>query len=637
MKQLIKYSDYLICILIFIIYQFTLAPSVVQIDSGELAAIQATFGIAHPSGYPLFTILGYLFSLIPLPISKILALNILTSIYVTAAAFFIIRTIKSLILNFEIFQTEKKSNKKKQKSENRVILFKLDNISATIIAVITGLIIPFSKTFWFQSTSVEVYSLHLLLLSLNIYFIVKILFQKEVKLTNWLIIAVLLALGFGNHLTTFLLLPGLAYVYFSKEKFSMSSIKQIGKMLLLFFPILVLLYLVLYFRALQNPEINWGNPIDFERFWRHFTGKQYLVWMFSSIDAAKSQLAYFFSNLPSEFAYVNFIIGLIGVYAGFKYAKKVSIFIAICFIFTVLYSINYNINDIDSYFLLSFISFGIFIVYGVLFLIYKLKIHLSSKANFYYTGLIILPLLQIFMHFSSVDQSKMYMYSDYTKTLLNGVDKNGVVLSYQWDYFISESYYFQKVENFRNDIKIIDKELLRRSWYYNQMEKNYPEIIKDMKAEITGFLDALKPFERSENFDPSKLEFFYQAIMRKIITDNYSNHSIYIGPEFLDNEIQKKEFVLPEGYSLVPVGLLYKVTKGSNYVPAPDMSVNIRFPETEDKYSVLIKNIVYISMTNRAMYEITFNNIDKAKKIAANIIKLFPERGLRQNLAQAML
>ena len=203
MKLLTKYSDYLICFFIFVIYQFTMAPSVVQIDSGELAAVQVTFGIGHPSGYPLFTVLGYLFSLIPLPFTKILALNILTSLYVTAASFFLIRTIKLLIENFVIYKIEKITNKKKQKIESQSVLFKLDNFSTSLLAGIIGLIVPFSKTFWFQSTSVEVYSLHLLLLSLNIFFIVKILFQKEIQLINWLLIAVLLALGFGNHLTTF--------------------------------------------------------------------------------------------------------------------------------------------------------------------------------------------------------------------------------------------------------------------------------------------------------------------------------------------------------------------------------------------------------------------------------------------------
>ena len=68
MEFIKKYYYILTGFAVFIIYLFTLAPSVVQIDSGELATVQATLGIAHPTGYPLFTMIGYLFSLIPLPI-----------------------------------------------------------------------------------------------------------------------------------------------------------------------------------------------------------------------------------------------------------------------------------------------------------------------------------------------------------------------------------------------------------------------------------------------------------------------------------------------------------------------------------------------------------------------------------------
>ena len=53
-----KYLALFISAAAFIIYLFTLAPSVVQIDSGELAALQITLGIAHPTGYPLFTIIA---------------------------------------------------------------------------------------------------------------------------------------------------------------------------------------------------------------------------------------------------------------------------------------------------------------------------------------------------------------------------------------------------------------------------------------------------------------------------------------------------------------------------------------------------------------------------------------------------
>src|SRR5690606_41831370 len=71
MNILKKYYYILTGFFVFIIYLTTLAPTVVKIDSGELAAVQSTLGIAHPTGYPLFTIIGYIFSLIPLPFSHI--------------------------------------------------------------------------------------------------------------------------------------------------------------------------------------------------------------------------------------------------------------------------------------------------------------------------------------------------------------------------------------------------------------------------------------------------------------------------------------------------------------------------------------------------------------------------------------
>jgi hypothetical protein len=48
------------------LYVYTLAPTLLPADSGEFQLVSATLGIAHPPGYPLYTLLGRLFTLIPL-------------------------------------------------------------------------------------------------------------------------------------------------------------------------------------------------------------------------------------------------------------------------------------------------------------------------------------------------------------------------------------------------------------------------------------------------------------------------------------------------------------------------------------------------------------------------------------------
>src|SRR5215207_7572765 len=47
-------------------YLLTLSPTVNFLDSGELITVGATGGIAHPPGYPLYTILGSAFIHLPL-------------------------------------------------------------------------------------------------------------------------------------------------------------------------------------------------------------------------------------------------------------------------------------------------------------------------------------------------------------------------------------------------------------------------------------------------------------------------------------------------------------------------------------------------------------------------------------------
>ena len=79
-------------LLVGIIYTVTLAPSVIQIDSGELAAVQTTLGIAHPTGYPLFALFGHLVSKIPLGISKIIQLNYLAAAWCVIAVILFHRT-----------------------------------------------------------------------------------------------------------------------------------------------------------------------------------------------------------------------------------------------------------------------------------------------------------------------------------------------------------------------------------------------------------------------------------------------------------------------------------------------------------------------------------------------------------------
>ncbi len=632
-----KYYYLLTAFLVFVIYLFTLAPSVVQIDSGELATVQITLGIAHPTGYPLFTIIGFLFSLIPLPFTKIFQMNLLAAFYCSTSVGVFVYTVKLVLDNLRLFipkenvkKDKTKKLKKKDKSKKKTITTNNNAIPDSIkylSAVFGGLILAFSKTFWFQSTSVEVYSLHLLLITLIILFLLKafIIVNDNDKIFPWIIFALFLALGFTNHMTTLLILPGVAYLYFLRYGLNQSSIKRVGLMILFFIPVLVIIYSYLPIRASQSPLLNWGNPIDLERILRHISGKQYQVWLFSSTAAAKKQFIYFVETLPVEFS-ISLIIAAIGLFAAFIKAKRFFIFLIITFLFTMLYSINYDIHDIDSYFLLAYISIAFFAVFGALKL-YELTG--KNRNVFILPGLLLVTLIiQFYSNFDKVNQHGIYTFEDYTKAVVGSVTEDAIIFSYQWDYFISSSYYYQNVEDYRKDVAVIDKELLRRSWYYNQLANAFPGLFGGVQNDVNQFLTALVPFERSEDFDAQKLETYFRNIMTGLVETNIDEKDFYVAPEIFEGEMQRGEFVLPEGYNLVPDLFLFKVVKGNQYDPAPDFNFKIRFPEKRNYYINMIENFVGTMLSRRALYELKFAKNERAKYYVQKIIENLPNFNL---------
>jgi len=642
-------------IIVFILYLSTMAPTVTQLDAGELATAQTLLGIAHPTGYPLFTMLGHLFLLLPLPFSIIYRANLLAAFYTAGSASVFIYTVKLVIDNIDLFKSKKtdKENKRKRKTpptptkggirtpfpSGRVgdgLFF--PELVKYLSALFGGLFLAFSKTFWVQSTSVEVYSLHLFLISVVMYTLL-LAFTKSnnaetPKHYYWYFLAIALALGFSNHMTTLLILPAVAYLYFVTFGFKVSSFKRIALMLLIFFPLLISIYAYLPLRAGQSPLLNWGNPIDLERILRHISGKQYQVWLFSSTAAAKKQLAYFVENFPSEFN-IGLILAFIGFFTAFIQGKKFFLFTLITFLSTVLYSINYDINDIDAYFLLAYIAVAFLISFGVLQIFILLKDrHLGYSLPI--PLLIIFLLIQSYITFGKVDQHDVYLFEDYPKAALQSCKKDALIISYQWDFLISPAYYIQKVEKFRPDVHIIDKELLRRSWYFNQLNNNHPQIITGVSATIDQFKEALVPFEREGQFDPVLLEKLYQALLKGLIETNIDKREVYLGAELVMNEMQKGEFKLPEGYTLVPDLFFFKVVKTNKYVPADDPVFHLRFPKQQNYYVNFVADMTGSMLVRRALYEMQFDNRARAKVYIKKLKEELPDFAIPAGLAEVI-
>ncbi len=636
MKRLNDLLPYLLtAALTLIIYLLTLAPDVIQIDAGELAAVQATAGIAHPTGYPSFTVIGYLFSKLPIFSTVIYRLNFLALLFCLIGVLISLRMYMQLAHGFTMqgirsaSSREKTKKKQKQAHSNAPAAAPPESFSSLtviIASVVATLFLAFSKTFWFQSTSVEVYSLHILYLSILLFLLVKarMVFESGGKNDKyWYVFAIALAFAFSNHLTTLLILPGTAYLFFTERKFSKKSFLFLTKMIGIFLPVLLAWYAYLPLRSSASPVLNWGNPQDWEYLMRHISGKQYQVWIFSSFDSAGKQFTYFINNLSAEYT-IGFIPVVAGLYVTYRYNKNRFFFFLINIVATVLYAINYDISDIDSYFLLAYISMGAFGVFGAGYLI-----HLAGKKNLHTglaaTGLALAIILHIGITFLKNDQSNTLVFRNYTRAVLETAEKEAIILSYQWDYFISASYYYQFVEGVRKDVAIVDKELLRRSWYYNQLETAYPWVMQPISTESQLFQRLVQPFERSEPYDPAPLERSFRSVITQMIEKHYREPPVYLAPEMIDNELQRGELELPanDSLTLVPMLFSYKVTDGKAYVPAPDPDFSLGEVNLSDRYQSFIFRLSASVLLNRIRYELDHNMTERAKVYADKLKKDF--------------
>src|SRR3970040_1280849 len=66
----------------FSLYLMTMCRSVSFIDAGELAAVACVMGIAHPTGYPLFTLTAHLAHWFSFGGNQIVVLNVFSALVV---------------------------------------------------------------------------------------------------------------------------------------------------------------------------------------------------------------------------------------------------------------------------------------------------------------------------------------------------------------------------------------------------------------------------------------------------------------------------------------------------------------------------------------------------------------------------
>ncbi len=593
-----KYRDHvaaaILWLVIFFVYLRTIAVTVGFIDSGELATVPYILGIAHPTGYPLWTLVTHIFSHLPIASEEIVRLNIFCALATSSAA---VLLYYAMLL---LFRTGIKSP---------------DPYHSVMPASFTALVLAFSQTYWDQATSIEVYAFHLFLLSATLLIFLRAVFsyleEQAIDQHKWFLFAYVLGLSFTNHLTTILLAPAFIFLYFSAFRLSKEGIRLLC---ILAIPFVLGLSVYVYFpiRTVQQPVLNWGYPATIERILWHVSGKQYRIWMFSSSAAAAKQWNRFVNAAPVEFYYLPLLFSLFGAWKLLLNHRRIFAFVFLLLAGCIAYTINYDINDIDSYFLLAYVALAMFAGFGALeaWMMFKKSWGKAAVAAVFFA----VVAAELSGNWSEADASSNYLVEDYATTLLSNVKPKAIIISYQWDDFVSASYYFQYIKHVREDVTVIDKELLRRSWYYLQMEKDHPVLYEKSKREIAAFLEELYKFEHDTPYDPAVIEARYNRMI-----DSFIDHNIDSVPVYVTGEIESH---LAAHYRRVPEGLAYRLYGDSIYHPLEFPAFAYRPYRKRDMYTQQIQATYARMLTQRALYEQSFGKPDLADRYAAKAYEI---------------
>jgi transmembrane protein TMEM260 (protein O-mannosyltransferase) len=614
-----------IFLIAFVTFLLTLTPTVDFIDSGELAAVCSTLGIAHPTGYPLFTLIGHLFSRIPVAETVIGRLNVMSALFAALGAGLFTVLVKQILGIMAAVGSEKRGKKRRDRRpesgrDKNGREFLLSEKLQWMAAAAAGLLLCWTAIFWEAGSTLEVYSLHALFTVLLLSLAVRYASEKEPKreLRLGLIFFFVLGLSLANHLTTGLLFPAFLLLFLVKY---ISQRTSFSRIVLVMLPALIgiAFYLYLPIRAAGRPLIMWGEPTTLASIWDNLTVADFSSRLFSHQSEGETLLD-FFLRFPGRVGYLPVPLVIWGIALLYRKSKSYFFFILAAFIPAILYAATYNVGDNIFYFNPAYISlliFGGVGVYGLFQYIWR-RIHLLWPALLL---IVVIPLPELILNYPRVDKKNNYFVEDYIHNIFSPIEPNAILFALDCQIIIHPLYYYQTVERFREDVLVLPNHGLQKGWFANRLHDHYPEIYRRSAREIEDYRAYLN---RGASADPRVLDKKYYTMLFSIISHN-PDRPIYITSEF--NPVQNPYF--HPGYYRIPEGLCWRLYR-EGQLPA-------EFPYREFSYRELtyphkdadaVRHAYMYMLNERGKYEASRGNYETALRWIDQALRVYPEEEL---------
>jgi len=427
-----RYIPYLLGITLFSIYLYTTSPTVYLGDSGELTAAAFSLGIPHNSGYPLYSMLGKLFCLIPL--GNIGFRMNLMSIFFSVLTVVLVYT----------------------------IIFRL---TASILAsLVASALLAFTSLFWFQTVSAEVYPLHAFFVTLMIRVLLWWDEKREFRILALFVF--ITGLSFGNHMQTVMLAPAVLFFIISGDRKSIFLVKHFSVLTTLFL-LALSLYIYLPIRTHAGAAIHWGDPDTLNRFWAHVSAQSHRgAYVFSTgLQGYIERSSEYLKLLWSQWG----IVWAISIWGWLNLSSfRLRLFFVLVVIFDFIYTVFLNTISLEI------TPFGLqtLLVLAILFGVGLKSIFLwldQQKRVGVYTqravevGCVAIPIFAFLLNMALCNQSANYTAYEHGVNIFRTVESGSTILL-EDDNNVFPALYGRITENMGEGVTLFDRYNLFFKW-----------------------------------------------------------------------------------------------------------------------------------------------------------------------------
>jgi hypothetical protein len=446
------------------LYVFTLAPTVVGGDSGELIAAAVTGGVPHPPGYPVFALLARLFAVLPFGPSIAWRVNLLSAVSAAAAAGLLCATVQ---------------------------LWTRRAAAGLLAAGLFGT----NPLVWHYAVTTEVFGLNAMFGAVALYLWLRI--ERAPARPQVFALALACGLGMGNHHTfVFVGAPVLLRSLWVARR----ELQAAGVALAVLCGALGLLpYAYLVIASKSTAAVSWGDQSTLDGLLGHFLRRNYGT--FSLGKASSKGDVFVEGGTFFQTLYLMLggslrrllVLGPLLAVAAYTLAPRkrpdrvrsrilLALLLGYAFFFCAMSNMStakplYR-TVLSRFFVQSDLLMALAAGIGWAWLVQRLQARAASPARI--SRLSLAGACLVFLAGAVVNagasQRHNTVFRDFVSAAFASLPKNAIVVT-MGDHLTGAVFYFHEVEKLRPDVIHLDEQLLGIRWYCERALRRHPDLV----------------------------------------------------------------------------------------------------------------------------------------------------------------